>query len=271
MLEKELIKLKDKAKDIRRLTLDAIGNLGFGHVGGAMSIVEVLVVLYYKQMSIDVCNPKKPDRDKLILSKGHGGPTLYSVLADKGFFAVELLRTLNVGGTSLPSHADMNRTPGIDMTAGSLGQGLSAAVGMALANRLDKNPGLIYAIIGDGESDEGQVWEAAMSAAHFKLDNIIAFTDRNKLQIDGFTNQIMDLGNLKAKWESFGWFTLDIDGHDLAAIDESINLAKKQQGKPTMIILETVKGKGVSFVENKQSNHHMDFDYETAKQAIACL
>jgi transketolase len=165
----------------------------------------------------------------------------------------------------------MNRTPGIDMTAGSLGQGLSVAVGMALANRLDRNPGLIYAIIGDGESNEGQVWEAAMAAAHFKLDNLIAFTDRNKLQIDGFTHQIMDLGDLKAKWESFGWFTQQIDGHNLKAIDKSINIAKKETGRPAMIILETVKGKGVSFAENKESNHHMAFDYEMAKQAIASL
>jgi transketolase len=170
-----------------------------------------------------------------------------------------------------PSHADMNKTPGIDMTAGSLGQGLSAAVGMALAHRLDKNPGLIYAIIGDGESDEGQVWEAAMAAAHFKLDNLIAFTDRNKLQIDGFTENIMGLGDIKAKWEAFGWFTQSINGHDMSAIDKAINIAKKNTGKPSMIILETVKGKGVSFAENKESNHHMMFDYEMAKQAIADL
>jgi transketolase len=268
---KELIKLKDKAKHIRRLTLDAIGNLGFGHIGGAMSIVEILVMLYYKHMSIDSSNPKKPDRDLLILSKGHGGPTLYSVLADKGYFPVELLRTLNIGGTTLPSHADMNRTPGIDMTAGSLGQGLSAAVGMALANRLDKNPGLIYTIIGDGESDEGQVWEAAMAASHFKLDNLIVFTDHNKLQIDGFTKNIMDLGDLRAKWESFGWFTQQIDGHNFEVIDKSINRAKTETSRPAMIILETVKGKGVSFAENKESNHHMTFDYEMAKQAISCL
>ena len=236
-----------------------------------MSIVEILTMLYYKHMRIDPMDPKKKDRDILILSKGHGGPTLYCVLADKGYFSLDLLHTLNTGGTSLPSHVDMNRTPGIDMTAGSLGQGLSAAVGMALANRLDKNPGLVYAIIGDGESDEGQVWEAAMAAAHFKLDNLIAFTDRNKLQIDGFTKNIMDLGDLKAKWESFGWFTQQIDGHNFEAIDKSINRAKTETGRPAMIILETVKGKGVSFAENKESSHHMAFDYEMAKQAISCL
>ncbi len=271
MDEKELVGLQAQAKEIRRLTLDAFGNLGFGHVGGAMSIVEVLTMLYYKHMRIDPADPKMTDRDMLILSKGHGGPTLYSVLADKGYFPKEWLYTLNVGGTSLPSHADMNRTPGIDMTAGSLGQGLSAAVGMALANRLDKNPGLIYTIIGDGESDEGQVWEAAMSAAHFRLNNLIAFTDKNKLQIDGTTSQIMDLGDLEAKWKSFGWFTQNIDGHDLEAIDEAVKIAKNEKQKPAMIILNTVKGKGVDTIENKASNHHMAFDREAADQAIAAL
>jgi len=184
MDEQTLQKLKDTAREIRILTIDQIGYLGVGHIGGALSIIEVLTILYYRHMNIDPQDPLKKDRDQLILSKAHAGPALYSVLADKGFFPKEWLHTLNVGGTRLPSHADMILTPGIDMSAGSLGQGLSTAVGKALGHRLDGIDSKVFVIIGDGESNEGQVWEAAMCAAHYKLNNIIAFTDYNKMQID---------------------------------------------------------------------------------------
>jgi transketolase len=205
-----------------------------------------------------------------VLSKGHAGPALYSTLASRGFFPEEWLHTLNQGGTLLPSHCDRNRTPGIDMTTGSLGQGLSAACGIALANRLDGIDCHVYAIIGDGESDEGQVWEAAMFASKYRLTRLIAFTDKNKLQIDGPTDEVMDLGRLEDKWTAFGWNTARADGHDVAAIDRAISEAKRRGG-PAMIILDTIKGKGASFCEGAVNNHNLAFDYGTAKAAIAEL
>ena len=266
-----LRRLEEKALRIRTLTIDAIGYLGVGHIGGSLSIVEVLTILYYKYMNVDPNDMKKKDRDQLVLSKGHAGPTLYSVLADKGFFPEEWLHTLNQGGTRLPSHADMYLTPGIDMTAGSLGQGLSAGIGKALAGRLDGIESTVYVIMGDGENNEGQVWEAALSASHYGLSNIIAFTDYNKMQIDGYTQDIMDLDDLGAKWTGFGWKVLRVDGHDFAALDRAIRKAKAEECRPTMIILDTVKGKGAHFAEAKLSNHNMPFDYETAKEAIRRL
>ncbi len=271
MEEKELMLLKENAREIRKLTIDAIGYLGVGHIGGAMSIVEVLTLLYYKHMNIDPKNPRKPDRDMLVLSKGHAGPSLYSTLALKGFFPMDWLHTLNQGGTNLPSHCDRNRTPGIDMTTGSLGQGLSAAVGIALGNRLDGHNNNVYAIIGDGESNEGQVWEAAMSAAMFKLNKLIAFTDYNKMQIDGYTKEIMDIDDLTSKWLSFGWHVQRVDGHDFQAMDRAVEIAKSEQFRPSMIVLDTIKGKGCSFAEGLLSNHNMKFDYEKAKEAIKKL
>ncbi len=269
--EQELLQLQDKAKEIRILTLDAIGFLGVGHVGGCMSIVEVLTLLYYRHMKVNPKNPRLRDRDQLVLSKGHAGPTLYSILADKGYFPKEWLHTLNQGGTKLPSHCDRNLTPGIDMTTGSLGQGISAGIGIALGNRMDKVESTIYVIIGDGESNEGQIWEAAQAAAQFKLNHLIAFTDSNRLQLDGFMSDVMNIEDLTAKWLSFGWFVQRVDGHNLALMDEAIEKAKQQTSMPSMIILDTIKGKGVDFAENQTSNHNMKIDYETAKQVIAML
>ncbi len=263
--------LEKKALRIRSLTIDAIGYLGVGHIGGSLSIVEVLTILYNKHMNIDPKNPNNRDRDQLVLSKGHAGPALYSVLADKGYFPEEWLHTLNQGGTRLPSHADMYLTPGIDMSAGSLGQGLSAAIGKALGNRLDGIDSTVYVIMGDGENNEGQVWEAAMSASHFKLNTIIAFTDYNKMQIDGYTQDIMDLDDLGAKWTGFGWRVFRVDGHNFAALDRAIRKAKEENCRPSMIIMDTIKGKGAYFAEGKLSNHNMPFDYETAKEAIRRL
>ena len=262
--------LEAKARDIRILTIDAIGFLGVGHIGGALSVVELLTVLYYRHLRHDPARPRWPGRDRLVLSKGHAGPALYSTLASRGFFPEDWLHTLNKGGTMLPSHCDRNKTPGIDMTTGSLGQGLSAACGIALANRIDGIDCDVYAILGDGESDEGQVWEAAMLASKYRLTRLIAFTDRNKLQIDGPTEEIMDLGRLEDKWAAFGWRASRADGHDVAAIDEAIREAKARGG-PAMIILDTIKGKGASFCEGAVTNHNMAFDYETAKAAIAQL
>ena len=272
MLDKQTLAfLTAKAKEIRALTIDMIGFLGIGHIGGAMSVVEVLTLLYYRHMQIDPHDPRKPDRDQLVLSKGHAGPALYSVLSDKGYFPKEWLHTLNQGGTRLPSHCDRNLTPGIDMTTGSLGQGLSSAIGIALGHRLDGINSKIYVIIGDGESNEGQVWEAAQAASQFKLNHLIAFTDYNKLQLDGFMNEIMSIEDLTAKWVSFGWFVQRVNGHDLAQIDMAIVRAQSETVRPSMIVLDTIKGKGVDFAENLASNHNMKFDYATALEAIAKL
>jgi transketolase len=272
MLDENNIKfLTKKATEIRIMTLDAIGHLGVGHVGGCMSLVELLTLLYYRHMHIDPGNPKKRERDQLVVSKGHAGPTLYSILADKGFFPVEKLHTLNQGGTDLPSHCDKNLTPGIDMTTGSLGQGLSAAIGIALGNRIDRIESKVYAIIGDGESNEGQVWEAAQAATQFKLNHLIAFTDYNRLQLDGFMDEIMNIEDINAKWVSFGWFVQRVNGHDFVRMDHAIERAKNEPLRPSMIILDTIKGKGVGFAENQVSNHNMKLDFQTAQNVITEL
>ncbi|HHW00284.1 MAG TPA: transketolase [Clostridiaceae bacterium] len=260
---------EEKSKEIRRLTIECIGNLGVGHIGGCLSIVDVLTVLYYSQMNVDPANPKMEGRDRLIISKGHAGPALYATLASKGFFPKDELYTLNRLGTNLPSHCDMNKTPGVDMTTGALGQGFSCAVGIAIGSKIKKDGAYIYTIIGDGESQEGQIWEAAMLAAHKKLDNLIAFTDYNKLQIDGPIDEVNSLSDLPAKWESFGWHVQRIDGHDHFAIYEAIEKAKKTEGKPSMIILDTIKGKGVSFIEAVGAgNHNMPITKEQLEAAL---
>lgn len=267
----ERAELEEIAKDIRARTIQEIGNLGIGHIGGAMSIVDVLTILYYRHMKV---NPEKPGwlgRDRLILSKGHAGPALYATLARKGFFPVEWLDTLNKGGTRLPSHCDRNKTPGIDMSTGSLGQGISASCGMALGLTMDNSEATVYCIIGDGESNEGQIWEAALFAAHHKLDNLIVFTDYNRMQIDGSTTEILDLDRLREKWESFGWACDEIDGHDMDQLDRSISEAKSRSGKPSMIILNTIKGKGCSFCEGQVGSHNMAVSADMVKEALAAL
>jgi len=263
--------LKAKAKEIRKLTIEEIGNLGSGHIGGAMSIADILTLLYYHKMKVDPSNPKWEGRDYLVVSKGHAGPVVYATLASKGFFPLDWLKTLNQGGTRLPSHCDRVLTPGIDMTAGSLGQGFSAAAGMAMGLKMDGKPNRVYAIIGDGESDEGQIWETAMFAAAKGVTNITAFTDYNKQQLDGYTKDILDLGDLAAKWKAFGWFTQEVDGHDMEALDKAIEAANAQNEKPSMIIMNTIKGKGCSFAEGIEKNHSMVFDMEKAQEAIAAL
>ena len=258
-------------KQIRRMTLECIGSIGSGHIGGSMSIVELLRVLYFDKMNVDPKNPKMEGRDRLIVSKGHAGPAVYATLALKGFFPKEWLYTLNRFGTNLPSHCDMNKTPGVDMTAGSLGQGFSCAVGVAIGSKLKKDGATIYAIVGDGESQEGQIWEAAMLGAQKKLDNLIAFTDKNNMQLDGYTDDINSLGDLKAKWRAFGWYTQEIDGHDCEAISAAIDRAKAKKGKPSMIILDTIKGKGVSFMEDQAGWHGKAPSDEELEKALAEL
>ncbi len=271
MTQEKEWELVEKAREVRINTLKCIGKLGVGHVGGAMSVVDVLTYLYYHEMDVNPEDPAYPDRDRLVLSKGHAGPALYSILAMKGFFPMEWLDTLNVGGTNLPSHCDRNRTPGIDMTTGSLGQGLSAAVGIALACRLDKRSSRVFAIIGDGESQEGQIWEAAMTAAMYRVSNLICFTDFNKMQIDGMTAEIMNIEQLEEKWSSFGWYTQRINGHDFSAIGGAVAAAGEIKDKPSMIILDTVKGKGCTFAEGKVGSHNMPVTPQQLQEALAAL
>ncbi|MDR2495200.1 MAG: transketolase [Spirochaetaceae bacterium] len=273
MDKERLLFLKEKAREIRKMTIEEIGTLGTGHIGGAMSIADLLALLYFHRLRVDPLNPRMPDRDQLVVSKGHAGPAVYAALALKGYFPKEWLGTLNQGGTRLPSHCDRNLTPGVDMTTGSLGQGFSAALGIALGLGMDAGTksAKVYAIIGDGESDEGQIWEAALFAGYRGTANLIAFTDYNKQQLDGYTKDILNLDDLEAKWRAFGWFTQRVDGHDIAALDEAVENAAAQDKKPSMIIMDTLKGKGCSFAEGVQNNHSMAFDRVKAAEAIAAL
>ena len=242
------------SKEIRRSTLRCLHSQGSGHVGGCLSIVDVLAVLYGKHMDVDPMDPHKDDRDRLVLSKGHAGPALYATLALKGFFPMEWLDTLNKLGTRLPSHVNINLTPGVDMTAGSLGQGLSCACGLALANKVKGINKHVYVITGDGELQEGQNWEGAMFAANKQL-NIIVLVDNNKLQIDGATKDVMNVEDIEAKFASFGFATQRVDGHDHKALDQAISKAKRRKG-PQCIVMDTVKGKGVSFYETMGAGVH---------------
>jgi len=248
---------------------------GFGHIGGAMSVVDALAVLYGGELRIDPANPGWPERDWVVMSKGHAGPALYATLALKGYFPMEWLETLNIPGTRLPSHCDRNQTPGIDATTGSLGQGASQAVGIALSHKLDGRPNWTYLFVGDGECNEGQVWEAAMFAAAHKLDNLIMFVDVNGKQLDGTTAEVLDMGDFARKFEAFGWYAQTIEGSDVEAISGAIAAAKAAAkagiGKPSAIIMKNVKGSGIPVVEATELNHHINISPETADASIALL
>jgi len=272
MLSKQEIKeLEILALKIRIETIREIGTLGFGHLGGAMSIVETLAVLYGKVMNVDPKNPRWEDRDWLVCSKGHAGPAVYAALAIKGYFPLEELKTLNKPRTRLPSHCDRNLTIGIDMTTGSLGQGASTAAGIALGNRMSGRNSRTYLILGDGEIQEGQVWEMASFAAHRKLDNLIAFVDNNKKQLDGYTKDINDPGDIRAKFESFGWYAQDVDGKCVASIYEAVERARNTRGKPSVIVLDTIKGQGCCFAEDILFNHHIEVSESQMNEAIEKL
>lgn len=245
------------AAEWRYVITDMICRAGSGHLGGALSLVEIMMTLYYRIMNVDPKNPKWPQRDRLVLSKGHGAPVLYTALAYKGFFPPSWLPTLNADGTKLPSHADGRTVPGIDATTGSLGQGLSMACGIAVAAKMDKEKHNVFCIIGDGESNEGQNWEAALFAAHSKLDNLVAITDYNKMQIDGLTSEILNLEPIMDKWQAFGWEVFETDGHDWDELLKTLNQGVAVKGKPAMIIAHTIKGKGCCEVENKVSSHNI--------------
>ena len=243
------------AKKIRWNIVKMLSEAGSGHPGGSLSIADILSVLYFDEMRIDPQRPTWHDRDRLVLSKGHAAPALYAALSLRGYFPTEELLTLRKLGSHLQGHPDMKKTPGVDMSTGSLGQGLSAACGMAMAGRLDHKDYRIYAILGDGENQEGEIWEAAMFAAHYKLDKLTAFLDHNGLQIDGQTCDVLNPEPLDEKWQSFGWHVQVINGHDHQAIKAAINSAKEVIDKPSMIICNTIKGKGVSFMENQAGWH----------------
>jgi len=258
------------AREFRYVVTDAICRSGSGHIGGVMSLVEIVITLYYRVMRIRPEDPAWPERDRLVLSKGHAGPIVYTALAYKGFFPKAWLATVNQNGTRLPSHMDQILTPGVEMTAGSLGQGLSAACGMALAAKLDGKRHRVFCIIGDGESDEGQIWEAAMFAGHRQLDNLIAICDYNKMQIDGTTQEILDLEPLADKWRAFGWEVFEIDGHDWDAIYDTLAAAAVVTGKPAMILAHTIKGKGNRETENLVDCHNVKVADEATYERIMC-
>ena len=239
------------AQEIRVEALKTIGSLGFGHVGGSMSVVEALAVLYGDVMKVDPKNPRWEDRDWCVMSKGHAGPAMYATLGLKGFYPIENAYTLNQPHTNFPSHTDRTKTPGIDLTTGSLGQGMSTAVGAALGNKVDGRDNHTFVFVGDGECDEGQVWEAAQFAAHYKLDHLVCFVDSNKRQLDGAVDDIMSHGKgIGAKFDAFGWNVIDVaDGNDVEQVYDAVQAAYATEGKPTCIVLNTVKGKGCTFAE----------------------
>ncbi|MEQ6359972.1 transketolase [Thermoanaerobacter thermohydrosulfuricus] len=260
--------LKQKAKEVRIDIINMLAEAGSGHPGGSLSCADILTLLYFDKMNVKPDNPKWEDRDRLVLSKGHAAPALYAVLAEKGFFPKEELKTLRKLASILQGHPDMKSTPGLDMTTGSLGQGLSAANGMALAGKLDKKGYRVYVILGDGELQEGQIWEAAMTAAHYKLDNLTAILDFNGLQIDGPNREVKNIEPVNEKFKAFGWHVIEIDGHDFDQIDKAIEEAKATKGKPTLIIAHTIKGKGVSFMENQVGWHGSAPNEEQRQKAI---
>lgn len=264
----EQFDLKEIAKKIRINIIESLVEAKSGHSGGSLSLADIMAVLYFKKMNINPASPKDVNRDRLVLSKGHAAPVLYAALAERGYFPKENLKFLRKFGAMLQGHPDMKLTPGVDISTGSLGQGLSAANGMALAAKLDKKDYKVYVILGDGECQEGQIWEAAMSAAHYKLNNVIAFLDHNGLQIDGTNDEVMSLGSVTDKFKVFGWNVIMIDGHNLAEIEAAIEAACRSQEKPTMIVAKTVKGKGVSFMENQAGWHGTAPNAEEGEKAI---
>ena len=267
MKRPDILELKKKAIAIRKDILKMLMMAGSGHTGGSLSLVEILLVLYHYKLNNDPKNPRWDGRDRLLLSKGHGCPALYAVLADKGYFPKDKLWTLRKFGSQLQGHPQIG-LPGIEISSGSLGQGLSIANGMALAARLDKKSIRVYCIMGDGETNEGQVWEAVMTAAHYKLDSVCAIIDCNKLQIDGFCCEIKDMGPYMHKWKDFGWHPIETDGHDPEKLMDALDEAEKFKGMPTVIVAHTVKGKGVSFIENKVEWHGIAPKKEEYEKAV---
>lgn len=267
MLDEIIRRLEEKSRIVRRDVLRMIAEAGSGHTGGSLSSVDILVALYFYKLRYDPRNPKWEDRDRFILSKGHAAPALYAVLAEAGFFPKQEFRFLRKVGGLLQGHPS-SRIPGVELSTGSLGQGLSVANGIALAGKLDRKQYRVYALLGDGECDEGQVWEAAMTSAHYKLDNLTILIDHNGFQIDGPIERIMSLGKFAEKWESFGWYVQRVDGHRYRELILALDEADREKGRPKVIIAQTVKGKGVSFLENNNEYHGKPISLEQLKEAL---
>lgn len=255
-------KLVNLCKKFRKELIECLHVIGSGHPGGSLSATEIITTLYFHELKVNPKNPNDPDRDRFILSKGHAAPMLYLNLAEKGYFDMRELCNLRQLNYMLQGHPCAKTTPGVDLSTGPLGLGLSAAVGMALAGKLDKKKYNVYVLIGDGETQEGIIWEAAMAASKYKLDNLIAILDHNKVQLDGTIDEIMPLGNINAKWESFGWKVIETNGHNIRDISSALEEAKRVKVKPTIIVAETVKGKGISFMEGKNIWHGKPIDDE---------
>lgn len=271
MMKNDIMALNQIAKQLRIDIIETLYKSQSGHPGGSLSAVEILTALYFEVMNINPKNPELLTRDRFILSKGHAAPVLYVTLAQKGYFFKEELKTLRQLGSILQGHPDMKKTPGVDFSSGSLGQGLSVGCGMAIGSKLNNINNYVFVLLGDGELNEGQVWEAAMAAAKFKLDNLIAIVDYNKVQLDGTTDEIMPLEPLVEKWKAFNWNVYEVDGHNIKSILESINEAKQSKGAPSVIIARTIKGKGVSFMENMYQWHGKpinEVDFMKARQEL---
>ncbi len=271
MDKKRICELSIIANKVRKNALTAVHTPNSGHPGGSLSIADVLTLLYFEVMNINPENPKDPDRDRFVLSKGHTAPALYSVLAQRGYFPVDDIKTFRNTNSYLQGHPDMKGVPGVDMSTGSLGQGISAAGGMAMSAKLDKKDFRVYAVLGDGELEEGQVWEQAMFASHYKLDNLTIFVDFNGLQIDGDITNVMNPTPIDKKFEAFGWHTICCSAHDFEELNNAITEAKNTKGQPTAIIMKSVKGKNVSFMENNASWHGAAPNKEQYDQAISEL
>ncbi len=271
MSEERLQRLQAQAKVIRRDIVSMLGKAGSGHPGGSLSAADIVTALYFEVMNINPKDPEWPDRDRFVLSKGHAAPVLYAALAERGYFDRAELDTLRKLGSKLQGHPDMKKLPGVEMSTGSLGQGMSAACGMAMAGKVDKKDYRVYVLVGDGEIQEGQIWEAAMAAAHYKLDNLTVFLDHNKMQIDGRIEDVMSPEPVEDKWRAFGWHVITIDGHDMGQILKAVEEAKQTKRKPTVIVAQTVKGKGVSFMENQVGWHGKAPSAEEVEKALSEL
>ena len=265
--DNELKELREKAWQIRRDIIDTTVWAGGAHIGGSMSMVEILTILYFKYLNVDPKKPQWEDRDRVVLSKGHGGVGYAPVLANRGYFPKDELKEFNHFKSPFGMHLDGSKVKGVDVSTGSLGHGLSISVGLALGARLQKKPWWTYCIMGDGECNEGTVWEAAMSAAHFKLNNLTAFVDRNKLMIDGRTEQVMNVEPFADKWKAFGWIVKEVDGHSFQELADAIDFSHNEKSGPVMIIAHTVKGKGVDFMENEVKWHYGSIDSTLADKA----
>jgi len=270
-MESDMEQLAKIAHELRLTLIDMVYKAGSGHCGGSLSICEILSVLYYTELNIDAANPKDPNRDRFVLSKGHAAPALYAVLARKGFFPKEELDRLRKAGSMLQGHPDMKKVPGVEMSSGSLGMGISCGIGMALAGRLDRLSYRVYVLTGCGELDEGQNWEAFMAGAKYGLDNLVVIVDYNRIQLDGSNDEIMPLGDLCRKIASFDWNVLECDGHNISQVLEVLKKARQEKERPSVIIAHTVKGKGVSFMEHNHQWHGKPLDDESYAHALAEL